>query len=100
MHAPARMRSFIVGCLVVVFCGVAFSRVASGQQTPSGEKRIALVIGVGDYTGTKFPSLPGIGTDLSRMKATLNAAGFQTTVLENPTLTTTEEAIDTFGARL
>lgn len=94
------MRRFLIGCLVVIFCGLASSRVASGQQTPSSEKRIALVIGVGDYTGTKFQSLPGIGTDLSRMKTALNAAGFQITVLENPTLTTTEEAIDTFGARL
>lgn len=65
------------------------------------ESRIALVMGVGDYDG-KFglTALPGIGSDVTRMKAALTAVGFTVRVVQDPTLSEAESAIDAFGADL
>lgn len=66
----------------------------------AAEPRLALLMGVGNYAGTKFQTLPGINKDLKRMEAALVATGFQVTVVSDPTLTAAEDAIETFGARL
>ena len=84
--------------LILIACGV-FCASAFSQQSAS-EPRLALIMGVGDYGGTKFPTLPGIDFDLKRMETALKATGFKVTVVPNPTLTVAEEAIETFGARL
>jgi formylglycine-generating enzyme required for sulfatase activity/uncharacterized caspase-like protein len=73
---------------------------SAGSQAQTSEPRLALIMGVGNYEGTKFQSLPGINHDLRRMKEAVAAAGFQVTVIENPTLSTAEDAIETFGAKL
>jgi sulfatase modifying factor 1 len=59
-------------------------------------------MGAWDYTDETFPSLPkeGIHGDLLRMKAKLESLSFQVTVVENPTSTQAEKAVDAFGAQL
>jgi len=64
------------------------------------EPRIALVMGVGDYGSTQFRSLPGIDKDLERMETALSKAGFEVTVVSNPSLGRAEDAVEIFGAKL
>ena len=64
------------------------------------EPRTALLMGVGDYKDTRFPSLPGIDQDLKRMKTALEKTGFEVTVLANPNITEATKAVDAFGATL
>jgi formylglycine-generating enzyme required for sulfatase activity len=71
---------------------------APGQQT--GEPRLALVMGVGDYSGPQFHALPGIENDLHHMEAALKSTGFTVTVVTNPTVSEAEDAIENFGTKL
>ncbi len=65
-----------------------------------GEARVALIMGVSEVGSPLFSSLPGIKQDLAKMKASLEAAKFEVTVVSEPTLTEAHAAIDNFGNRL
>src|SRR4051812_26153811 len=67
--------------------------------------RTALVIGVWDYEGTgsggiSFPSLPGIESDVKKIAERLRQLKFEVTVVTNPNLVQTRDAIDAFGKKL
>ena len=65
------------------------------------ETRLALVMGVGEYDGNfGLKRLPGISSDLQRMKTSLEGVGFRVTVVENPGLVEAEDAIEKFGAEV
>ena len=66
----------------------------------AAEARLALLIGVGDYSGTRFQKLPGIDKDIARMKEALTKTGFTVTVLQDPGIVQAEDAVDQFGADL
>jgi len=62
------------------------------------ESRVALVMGVGEYDGNfGLKRLPGIASDLQRMRQSLESVGFTVTVVSDPTLVEAEEAIEEFG---
>lgn len=67
---------------------------------PLGEARVALIMGVAEVGSPMFSSLPGIKQDLAKMKAALEAAKFEVTVVSEPTLSEAHKAIDAFGDRL
>jgi len=90
------VRAPFVACCVVFL--LLWGRSVWGQQPT--EPRLALIMGVSDYSDTKFPSLPGIDKDLDRMEKALKATGFEVTVVFNPTLNMAEDAVTAFGAKL
>lgn len=67
---------------------------------PAAESRLALLMGVGSYDGSRFQPLPGIKTDLAMMSAALKKVGFDVTVISDPSLLQAEDAIDAFGTKL
>lgn len=90
------VRAHLLAGFVLLFLPLEGSAVA--QQTE--EPRLALIMGVGDYSGTRFPALPGIKSDLNNMEAALKSTGFTVTVVTNPTVSEAEEAIENFGTKL
>ena len=66
----------------------------------AAEQRHALVMGVWDYEDAKFPALPGIQADVTRMSTRLSELGFKVTEVTNPTLREAKKAVDDFGATL
>lgn len=76
-------------------------RIVTRETTqPLGEVRVALIMGVSEVGSPQFSPLPGIKQDLARMKASLEAAQFEVTVVSEPTLAQAHKAIDDFGSRL
>lgn len=65
------------------------------------EKRIALLMGVSDYSRAPgISNLPGITTDLAMMEKALRQLGFTVYRSDNPTLGQAKRAIDAFGQTL
>jgi len=88
-------------CLFSTGLTVAISLVCVPRIVPAeAEPRLALLIGVGDYSGPRLSPLVGIDKDLEGMEDALTKAGFKVTVISNPRLTEAEDAIDVFGAKL
>lgn len=86
--------------ILFILTVLAFTLHAEVKPVPA--TRTALLMGAWDYTDETFPPLPenGIHGDLARMQAKLESLGFVVTVVENPTSTQAEKAVDAFGAQL
>jgi formylglycine-generating enzyme required for sulfatase activity len=70
------------------------------DSQPPGEARVALIMGVADVGNARFPVLPGIKQDMTRMKTALQAANFEIIELNEPTLAQAHQALDSFGDKL
>ncbi|MES2598708.1 MAG: SUMF1/EgtB/PvdO family nonheme iron enzyme [Verrucomicrobiota bacterium] len=70
------------------------------SAAPEGEARVALIMGVSDVGSARFPVLPGIKQDMTRMRSALQAANFEIIELNEPTLAQAHQALDSFGDKL
>jgi len=96
-----------IAAITLPFCLLAqetpekSARIITRDATqPLGEARVALIMGVSEVGSPMFSSLPGIKQDLTRMRSALEGAGFQVTVVSEPTLQEAHNAIDDFGNKL
>jgi uncharacterized caspase-like protein len=79
--------------------GFALALLLAPVQT-FAETRVALVMGVWEYSGSVLAPLPGIQKDVDILSAKLKECGFEVSVVTNPTITEAEEAVDAFGKKL
>jgi uncharacterized caspase-like protein len=87
------MIRYVILSFLVIF--VSFS--LFGQSTPQQEKRLALVIGNGNYIGS---TLPNPENDARAMGEVLHQAGFEVMEFENLKQSQMKKAIDEFGMKL
>jgi Caspase domain len=62
------------------------------------ERRVALVIGISDYSQAGLPSLPGVSNDLERVKAALEHTGFKTRLVLNADRISFQKELTNFAA--
>jgi uncharacterized caspase-like protein len=82
--------------VAALVAGAALPRLAGAQPSPAGERRVALVIGNGDYP---FSPLRNPTNDARKMAELLRGLGFEVDYRENAGLRTMIDAIRTFVLR-
>ena len=95
--SPRPRMGGVVAAVFVVLVFVAQSAQAHAQESASGEKRYALVVGNGRYVSSP---LKNPVNDAQAMAATLRSFGFEVVIRENASYKDMRRAIIEFGNRL
>jgi len=82
---------------ILALLSLLFVTLANVYAQPSQPRRVALVIGNGAYATNALKNPPNDATDVA---AALKDAGFEVTLLKDADLTTFEQAVSDFAARL